>query len=170
MAVKWSGIEIATEYPFPLSPELDSNNEGEAVEERHQPGVDIDTSVDEKQILVHAATVLGERQWLGGRSHGQLVRGGRTVTNKQNLWYLAGPLDSMSSLPIAPTKQNAILIHTCKCTDLADYRRSGVQSSKANTPQSAKSSIASRGLLTESQTQTTPFSSTMFLGVFSLRF
>lgn len=33
---------------------------------------------------------------------------------KYNLWHLSGHADGLAQLPIEPTKQNAVLVQTCK--------------------------------------------------------
>jgi len=98
--VKWSGVDLTTEYPV-----YDSDDDGSGWETIGEP-VSQEDGVS-THLSPHDASVIAAES--SPKSFDKQL--------SQNVWRLSGPVDAMTSLPIPATKQNALLVHTCKSHD-----------------------------------------------------
>ena len=114
--VKWSGIDMTTEYPIYNSDD-DSDNGGEASawETIQEP------TAQEDGVSTHLVSYEPSPSRVTSPTTSSTTTAAIEILNPaafhrrpfQNLWHLAGPLEGMASLPIEVTKQNAMLVHTC---------------------------------------------------------
>jgi hypothetical protein len=114
--VPWSGIDIVTEYPvFPGTDDESDGPEGSGAEDSRTaaspaPGAVGPCSSARRSRHVDAGPEREGRVGSGSRSTASSTR-----AELQDPWHLAGPLDRMTGLPIAVSKQSAILLHACRC-------------------------------------------------------
>jgi len=112
LIVPWSGIDIVTEYPVGSSSD-DSGSDGpdEPSYRNSRPSAACSLGGD------GAATASSLD---GGASHMPAGPGPEVAPPPdvvlQDPWCLSGPLDQMTGLPIAVSKQTAVLLHACKWT------------------------------------------------------
>lgn len=106
---RWSGVEVTTEYPASQSSKVMRGPAGQIAESnsplvsehRKKPGRIRPSS----QSYHHAASVEDESE-----------SGSAKRDDGRGLWQLSGPVECMLNLPMGATKQNAMLVHTCKLT------------------------------------------------------
>jgi len=130
--VKWSGIDMTTEYPVYNSDD-DSEDGGDtsAWETIQEP------STQEDGVSTHLASYDPSKSQVASPTTASTTSstefGSVVVLNPeaayrqplQDLWHLAGPLHGMTNLPIEATKQNAMLVHTCWSTTLRLWLSAG---------------------------------------------
>ena len=125
--VKWSGIDMTTEYPV-------YDSDGDSTDGEYENGRDSSAWVTIQDTAGHQEDGVSTHL-MSNTASPVVVAASSTVVSSdadpagswavvispqvmrrqlsQNLWHLAGPLDGMGNLPIPPTKQNAMLVHTC---------------------------------------------------------
>lgn len=123
----WSGIDLVTEYPVFWGSD-DSGSDDAHDPDPFGPRAVADLAPGEggtgeaAGVLVPASMAGDGRQVEAGREQGA-ARSLHAVL--QDPWWLSGPLDRMTGLPIAVSKQTAVLLHACKraCPRCARGRR-----------------------------------------------
>ncbi|KAK0645733.1 hypothetical protein B0T16DRAFT_373859 [Cercophora newfieldiana] len=113
--VKWSGIDMTTEYPVYDSDDDSEDGDASAWETIREPAsqedgvsthlISYDSSISRVTSPVTSSSTTTNMVEI-------LNLAGIQRHHSQNLWHLAGPLDGMTNLPIEATKQNAMLVHT----------------------------------------------------------
>ncbi|KAK0714690.1 hypothetical protein B0H67DRAFT_536573 [Lasiosphaeris hirsuta] len=116
LVVKWSGIDMTTEYPVYDSDD-DESSPWETIEETIPHNSD-STQIAPSYNTVPQATLpvivspASDRRPSTPTSVIVLNPKATYHQTPQQLWHLAGPVDGMGNLPIQATKQNAMLVHT----------------------------------------------------------
>ncbi|KAK1755442.1 hypothetical protein QBC47DRAFT_452069 [Echria macrotheca] len=95
LVVKWSGVDLTTEYPV-----YDSDDDGSGWETIQE------TVSQEDGVSTHLSS--HDASVVAAESNPKIL----DKQLSQNVWRLSGPVDAMASLPIPATKQNALLVHT----------------------------------------------------------
>ena len=126
----WSGVDLVTEYPVCSGSE---DSEDDAVHDPAPVGIRSPAEAAEPPGGGEIGGIAATREVSRPSDSIRRIDPGEPTTEQaiicarespalssgavpQDPWRLAGPVDGMSGLPVAVSKQTAVLIHACECS------------------------------------------------------